>query len=286
MTGWTLRVNILFISIRLLIGGGLHAEDLPFQGISHKNIKLNYDKKLPPSYKEASSKVIKGVDIIRSELDNPEQRIVPVFWIVSSRKSMRAVLINSLGLTEDGEIDLALSSGMYRSVSTVVLEVKEDTPPSWINLMLLTEYARGVLDEVAPAAKSFRIGWFYSGYSTYLGWKADGIIESRPEKEYHRTFVNYYRFSFFPDRVVDLSRLESKSDWTGHLLEDPLQVYSQAALSFYYIVKKFGDRAPLDILKNYNDARVFEKVFLDVTGTSLTTFESELKEKFLVEEGK
>lgn len=274
-------INIFIMANLLICVSPVAGEDeMRFNSADAGVLQLNSDDTVFNNNPDLALHIRDGALTIRRFLENPPQKRKPVFWLISDEKSLKTVLINALGLKSEEIRDFAFHAGYYRNENNIVIMIPGNTPQNWIQRIVLTEFSRDLLDDMAPRAASFPIGWFHSGFSSYLAWMAQGELEGQTRQEYEKDIRDYYGFSFDPEKTIALEDLESKDSWNAMLLENRALVYSQAVLSFLHLAEKAGLSTAPSILRLYNDEKVFALAFQRASGITLEEFESSLNNQY------
>jgi hypothetical protein len=234
-------------------------------------------------YSAQFSKIAKGTVNIREVMGNPVNNVKPAFWIVSDNKELEIVLKDGIKENSAGIRKQSSESGVYKNHGNIVMRIDPSVPFEWISRMIFMEYARYLMNSIAPAASAYNIGWFYSGMSAYIGWKAQATAEERSDSDFQNDIRGYYSGFFNSREPLSLKQIENPEDWKKSVSENPVQAFAQSVLIYQYLVMKAGDDAGLNILKLYNSESYFEQAFSRVYKSDLTEFENELREKLYPE---
>ncbi len=225
------------------------------------------------------SVLAKGMTAVREMTGRVSPAVKPAFWIVSSREQMETVLEESFLMQSADLRNQTAQAGVFKDKEKIIMIIHPDTPPGWITRLIFPEYARFLLNAVAPTAAGYNIGWFYAGLSAYNGWRAAALLENKTELQFQNEFRLYFSKFFNPENAFDLASVESPEDWRKAAGQDPVSLYAQSALIYQFLAQKEGDESGVNVLKLYNTESYFEEAFRRVYGFSLNELEAELQQK-------
>jgi hypothetical protein len=229
------------------------------------------------------SQITKGTVSIRETMGKAVNAVKPGFWIVSDLREMDAVMKEALKIKSEAIRDQASAQGVIKYNNNIVMILNPDISFDWFSRILFMEYTRYLMNSLAPAAKNYNIGWFYSGLSSYIGWKAAAREENKEELVFQNELRNYYASFFNPAEASELINLESPEQWKKTVSENPAQAFAQSVLIYQYLAQNHGDESGINVLKLFNSESYFEDAFKRIYKKDLKEFEAELKEKLYPE---
>ena len=265
--------NLLFL-IGLLAGfGSLFGRDaLRVRSLDLGGIQWNLDETLLGIHRKSFLDLQDSMKALDARFDHPVLEKPVILWMVSRPEHLKLVVRS--GMNTDQPVPEG--AGSLRKENEIALVVSPDASLDYVRDLVLTEYARSLMDAFAPSAAHYRIGWFYAGCPVVEGWTAhaEASGESIPEAE--SRLENYYGFHLDPDHPVSLSSLELPEDWEKNAKSRPAEVQAQAVLACLTLVRKKGMGVIPSILAAYEESDVFETAFHRVTDMDLEEFEKEL----------